>query len=53
MTSERMFRQKYQDLKVSKIKTIDGHKMLIKIEFVDGYLKIVGDSRDHKDLKVI
>lgn len=27
--------------------------MLIKIEFSDGFLKIVGDSRDHKDLKVI
>lgn len=48
-----MFRQKYEDIKISKFKVIDGHKMLIKIEFADGFLKIVGDSRDHKDLKVI
>lgn len=27
--------------------------MLIKIEFNGGLLKIVGDSKDHKDLKVI
>lgn len=32
---------------------IDGQRMLIKVEFVDGILKIVGDCRDHKDLKVI
>jgi ATP adenylyltransferase/5',5'''-P-1,P-4-tetraphosphate phosphorylase II len=53
MTSERLFRQKFDDAKISKFRVIDGHKMLIKIEFSDGYLKIVGDSRDHKDLKVI
>jgi len=33
--------------------TIDGHKMMIRIEFIDDFLKIVGDSQDHKDLKVI
>jgi ElaB/YqjD/DUF883 family membrane-anchored ribosome-binding protein len=52
-TSDRLLRQKIEDTTINKIKIIDGHKMHIKVEFADGLLKIVGDCRDHKDLKVI
>lgn len=34
-------------------KVIDGVNLLIKIEFTDKYLKIVGDAQDNKDLKII
>lgn len=40
-------------MRLNKIKVIDGRRMLIKIEFSDGMLKIVGDCKDYKDLKVI
>ncbi len=53
LTSQRLFREKFEDFKITRLKTIDGHKMVIKMEFIDGYLKIIGDGRDHKDLKVI
>jgi hypothetical protein len=35
------------------MRNIDGYNMLVKIEFIDGALKIIGDAQDNKDLKVI
>jgi hypothetical protein len=32
---------------------VDGHKMLIKIEFVGEFLKIVADTQDKRDIKII
>lgn len=52
-TSDRLFRHKIEDSKINRTKLIDGHKINIRIEFADGFLKIVGDCRDHRDLKVI
>lgn len=40
-------------MKLLKTKLIDGEKMLIKIEFVGDILKIVGDSQNSKDIKII
>lgn len=53
LTSERLFREKFEDLKITRFKNIDGRKMVIQIEFVDKVLKITGDCRDHQELKVI
>lgn len=52
-TSDRLFRNKIEEVKINRIKSIDGQRMVIKIEFVGEFLKIVGDCRDKKDLKVI
>lgn len=52
-TSDSFYRNKWERFKMSKRRNIDGYEMLIKIEFVDGVLKIVGDAEDNKDLKVI
>jgi hypothetical protein len=52
-TSSKLYRSKYEAMRLNKIKVIDGRRMLIKIEFSDGLLKIVGDCKDYKDLKVI
>ena len=40
-------------MKLLKTKLIDGEKMIIKIEFVGDILKIVGDSQNSKDIKII
>ena len=40
-------------MKLLKTKLINGEKMLIKIEFVGDILKIVGDSQNSKDIKII
>lgn len=40
-------------MKLVKGKVIDGHKMLIKIEFVGDFLKIVADAQDKRDIKII
>ena len=40
-------------MKLLKTKLIDGEKMLIKIEFVGDILKIIGDSQNSKDIKII
>jgi hypothetical protein len=52
-TSDRLFRNPLEDIRISKVRTVDGQRIVIKVEFGDGMLKIVGDCRDHKDLKVI
>lgn len=40
-------------MRLVKAKVIDGQKMFIKIEFVGGILKIVGDPQDKTDIKII
>lgn len=40
-------------MRLVKVKTVDGKKLLIKIEFVGDILKIVGDSQNSKDIKII
>lgn len=52
-TIERFYKAKYDKIKFSKIKVIDGIRMLIKVEFTEDMLKIVGDTQNQKDLKVI
>lgn len=53
LTSERLSRINIEDIRFSRTKTIDGQRMAIRVEFIDGILKVVGDCRDQKDLKVI
>jgi hypothetical protein len=45
--------EKLESLNLSHFKVIDGHKMLIKIIFNDGFLHIIGDGTGKKDLKLI
>lgn len=40
-------------MKLLKVKTFDGEKMLIKIEFTQDMLKIVGDAQDSSGIKII
>jgi hypothetical protein len=40
-------------MRLARIKLIDGQKMLIKIEFDSVYLKILGDTKKSKDIKII
>jgi len=40
-------------MKLIKTVVVDGEKMLIKIEFVGDILKIVGDSQNSRDIKII
>jgi hypothetical protein len=35
------------------MKLINGQKMLIRVEFTEELLKIIGDSQNNRDLKVI
>lgn len=53
LTSERLSRLTIEDIRFSRVKAIDGQRMAIRVEFADGTLKIVGDCKDQKDLKVI
>lgn len=41
------------NIKLSKVKEIDGYKMLIKVEVNDECVRIIGDFCDNKDLKII
>ena len=41
------------NIKMSKVKVIDGCKMLIRVEVNDENVKIIGDFCDNKDLKVL
>lgn len=34
-------------------KVINGHRMVVRIEFVDEHLRITGDTMNNRDLKVI
>jgi len=40
-------------MRLVKAKVVDGHKMLIKIEFLGEFLKIVADAQDKRDIKII
>ena len=53
ITSERLSKTKYQNMKLTRIKVIDGQRMLIKIEFVGNFLRIIGDTQKRKDIKII
>ena len=53
ITSEKFYQNNLKKTKITRLKNIDGQKMLIKIEFVDDVLKITGDSQGSKELKVI
>ena len=53
ITAEKLNKSKYEKMRLVKGKVIDGHKMLIKIEFVGDFLKIVADAQDKRDIKII
>ena len=53
ITSYRLYKSKYDKMKLIRRKVVDGEKMLIKIEFIGDMLKIVGDSQGSKDIKII
>jgi hypothetical protein len=46
-------RSKLENIKLTRVRMIDGQRMVVRIEFMDEMLKIVGDCQDQKDLKVI
>lgn len=48
ITSEKFYQSNLKKTKITRLKNIDGQKMLIKIEFVDDVLKITGDSQSSK-----
>lgn len=48
MTSQRFIRSDYQKYKTSRYKNFNGHRMLIKVEFIENVLKIIGDSQEKK-----
>jgi hypothetical protein len=52
-TIERSHKNKFDNIKMCKIKIFKNTKMLIKVEMEDNMLKITGDSQSHKNLKVI
>ncbi len=47
------FHDKVENIKISLIRKIDGHRMLIKAEFVVGALRITADTLNKRNLKVI
>jgi len=53
ITTERASRTKYENMRLMKTKVIDGQKMLIKIEFRGDQLKIIGDTQNSNDVKII
>jgi len=53
ITTERASRTKYENMRLMKTKVIDGQKMLIKIEFRGDQLKIIGDTKNSNDVKII
>lgn len=52
-SSDRVAKSKLESIKIQRNKVISGHKMAIKVEFTDDYLKITGDTMNQRDLKVI
>ena len=52
-TTERASRAKYENIRLMRTKVIDGQKMLIKIEFRGDQLKIIGDTQNSNDVKII
>lgn len=53
ITLDKFYKSKYDRVKFSKMKLINGQKMLIRVEFTEELLKIIGDSQNNRDLKVI
>jgi hypothetical protein len=53
LTLDKFYKSKYDKVNFSKVKLFDGKKMLIKVEFTEHLLKIVGNLQDNKDMKVI
>lgn len=47
------FHDKVENIKISLIRKIDGHRMLIKVQFVVGALRITADTLNKRNLKVI
>lgn len=52
-SSDRVAKSKLEGIKMQRNKVINGHKIAIKVEFVDEHLKITGDTMNNRDLKVI
>ena len=48
-----LLRAKYENIRLMRTKVIDGQKMLIKIEFRGDQLKIIGDTQNSNDVKII
>jgi hypothetical protein len=42
-----------ENIKISLIRRVDGHRMLIKMEFVVGALRITADTLNSRSLKII
>lgn len=53
ITNDKFYKTRFDKLKIMKIRTIDGQKFVLRIEFTDELLKIVGDPQDSKDIKII
>ena len=51
--SEKYTKQRYEKMKLLRLKKFNDEIMLIKIEFADGMLKIVGDLQGRNDIKII
>lgn len=51
--SDRVAKSKLEGIKMQRNKVISGHRMAIKVEYVDEHLKITGDTMNHRGLKVI
>jgi effector-binding domain-containing protein len=52
-TIEKNYKNNFDQIRMSRIRTFKNHRMLVSVKVEDNVLKIIGDSQNNNDLKVI
>lgn len=52
-STEKNYKQNFDQIKMSRIRTFKNHRMLVSVKVEDNVLKIIGDSQNNYDLKMI